>query len=668
MSDLPAPAADLRSAVGGNKRPPPRGTASYPRKRAVKACQVCRARRTKCDNAKPSCSFCIKVGATCIQSPVDLSSFDPASLKILDRLDDLEELLRSVSLEGSSSTAANKTRVVEASQSRLDVPQDDGQEPARLEDVIPQGPEDIAAWSIFAAFQEQSETVNAEKSPSAPPMPVFGCLDLDMEPGRINELLDNFFSYVHVKNPVLDETGTRNMILSTVGNGMDWSPESCLASLVCALGAIATPFGPSLNTVPGTPAYTSAQSFFAAAQQRIGMALCADDTLAAQCLFLSGVYMMCTFQPVRAWRFFLQALAACQQFSFLHPPSQQHQQHQQQCPVSSDQQTSLIPSPPATRGNYSPPYPLDTFQQAIYWSSWKSEREMRGGDIGSRLPDFSAPHQLPHLGLYPPFFPTPPPPRPETAGAPINSRLARERTSWYFYLAEISLRRLSARVAAEMVGLHNKATALGQSRVQFLAALAEAVPGHEEQAHEWIASLPTCLSFGEPAEEDDVCRFVLRGHAINLFELVYWPFLAFYLGCLDAGESFSTDGGPVLANVVRLAQQALDHHLMRLVVNRPGFRHRHHGTIPMMRSCSRSALMLVATASLLQREATAGRSTGTRMSYLRMPERWAAEVDGVIDLLAFWSTETQEFRQIHRVIEQAHARIRTAAAPGCFFS
>ncbi len=659
MADLPAPAAATKPAVGGNPRPPPRGTASYPRKRAVKACQVCRARRTKCDNAKPSCSFCLKVGATCIQSPVDLSSFDPASLKILERLDDLEELVRSVSLEGSSSTAVAKTRIVEVSP--LDAAPE-VQESVGFEAVIPQGPEDIASWSIFAAFQDGSETVHPLKSPSVVTSALsphaFGGLDLDMGPRRTNELLDNFFSYVHVKNPVLDETATRNMVLSTIGNGVDWSPESCLTSLVCALGAIATPFGPSISTIPGTPAYTSAQSFFAAAQQRIGMALCADDTLAAQCLFLSGVYMMCTFQPVRAWRFFLQALAACQQFSFLHLHSQQHHS------ASSDQQAS--PSPPPGRGTSSPPYPLDMLQQAIYWSSWKSEREMRGGDIGHRLPDFSAPHQAPHLGLYPPFFPTPPAPRPETAGAPTNSRLARERTSWYFYLAEISLRRLSARVAAEMVGLHKTAAALGQRRAQFLTALAEAVPGHEEQAHEWIASLPTCLSFDAPAEEDDVCRFVLRGHAINLFELVYWPFLAAYLGCVDAGEPYFGNGDPMLANMARLAQKALDHHHMRLVVNRPGYRHRHHGTIPMMRSCSRSALMLVATAKLLQREA--GRPISGEMSHLRMPEGWAAEVEEVVKLLAYWSSETHEFRQIHRVLEGAHASIQTAASRSCFFS
>ena len=58
-----------------NKRQTARGDASYPRKRANTACQVCRARKTKCDNRKPRCSFCERVGARCISSSsADLST------------------------------------------------------------------------------------------------------------------------------------------------------------------------------------------------------------------------------------------------------------------------------------------------------------------------------------------------------------------------------------------------------------------------------------------------------------------------------------------------------------------------------------------------------------------------------------------------------------------
>ncbi|KAL2424172.1 hypothetical protein ABEF95_011240 [Exophiala dermatitidis] len=67
-----------------------RGSSAYARKRAVIACQVCRARRTKCDQKKPTCSFCESIGAECVPDPPALSAFDPASVAIIERLDRLE--------------------------------------------------------------------------------------------------------------------------------------------------------------------------------------------------------------------------------------------------------------------------------------------------------------------------------------------------------------------------------------------------------------------------------------------------------------------------------------------------------------------------------------------------------------------------------------------------
>ena len=39
---------------------------SYPRKRAVRACQLCRTRKTKCNNIRPICGACNQIDATCI--------------------------------------------------------------------------------------------------------------------------------------------------------------------------------------------------------------------------------------------------------------------------------------------------------------------------------------------------------------------------------------------------------------------------------------------------------------------------------------------------------------------------------------------------------------------------------------------------------------------------
>ncbi|KAL2873489.1 hypothetical protein SGCOL_011332 [Colletotrichum sp. CLE4] len=608
-----------------NTRPAARGTAFYQRKRAVRACQVCRARRTKCDNLKPSCSFCLKVGATCIQSPVDLSSFDPASLKILERLDDLEEMMRLVTVDGLPS---NKTRVVEVPvEHRVEAP------PVgpliQMGMILPPGPEHVMSWAIFEELGNGIEAgdmalhVDHVSVAANSPMSLIGALDL--EPRRINNLLDNFFSYVHVKNPILDETVTRKMVSHTVLEGINWSAESCLSLLICALGSLATAFGPSQETMLGSAAHSDAQAFFQAAQKRLGILLSSDDIIAAQCLFLSGVYMMCVFQPVKAWRYFVQALASCQQFSFLTPEAQERYH-------------SSVES-----GHESQHYSIDTLQQAVYWSSWKSEREMRG-DL--YLPDFSLSDQ--ELAFYPPFFPTPPAPKAEVETA-TNPRLTRERTSWYFYLAEISLRRLASRTSAEMVGLQKQ----HPTRQAYLAAMAAAVPQYEEQAQEWINSLPPSLSFAEPPEEDDVCRFVLRGHAVNLYEVIYWPFSTAFLDAFGANPDFS--GKALTPSLEGLAKKGLENHLYRLAINRLGYRHRHHGTLPMMRSCSRSALALVAAALLTQ---SSGSEGGTFL-----PTGWYGAVGEAIDLLVFWECETREMELVRRVLEKAYGIFSVPSPP-----
>src|SRR5690349_13988687 len=77
--------------------------AAYPRQRAIRACKLCRTRRFKCDCKRPKCSACEKAGAECIQTHGDNAvALDPASLKILQRIDDLEGILRSLQLPGAS--------------------------------------------------------------------------------------------------------------------------------------------------------------------------------------------------------------------------------------------------------------------------------------------------------------------------------------------------------------------------------------------------------------------------------------------------------------------------------------------------------------------------------------------------------------------------------------
>ncbi|KAK7215832.1 hypothetical protein V2G26_003835 [Clonostachys chloroleuca] len=639
------PSADDVSTTGSRgtktgKRPAARGTAFYPRKRANTACQVCRARKTKCDSAIPSCSYCVSVGATCIQSPVDLSSFDPASIKILGRLDDLERILKDLpaavkenessprasaseqqSLSATSATPISATTypdpeplcawshanhgrafrpAQQASTSTATGPGDVG---LRICNVLPQRVDHILSWPMFRTEMEglDGEGVNAVanrgfKSWSGGTPSLLSLLESDA--GQINRLLDNFFAYVHGSNPILDEPSTRRLVKETIGDGLDWSSSSCLTLIICALGCIATPFGPSGVMRP--TAHTDSQVLFEASQKRIGSLLVKNDLTTAQCLFLSGVYMMYMFEPVYSWRFFLQALAICQTLPSI---------------VEARRLGSTPATPPASHelGN------RYTQEQAVYWSSWKSERELR---VELSLPDFES-RDL-GITLYPPFFPTPPISN-EDAFDKSEAEASRAREAWLFYLADISLRRLTSRMCSAMLDLERAAP----SNTEFLMALLKMIPDYEFQARQWRDNLPEELSLAGSIETDNINQFVLRGKMLNFFEIIYWPFVVGSLSRLFASI-------PVPPDFHDIVTRGLDTQLMQIRINETGFMYRHHGCFFMIRSCTRSALVLLAASKV----------------GAVVPMDWDLQVLKVARMQSYWEEEDVEARTWRCLIER----------------
>jgi hypothetical protein len=546
----------------------------------------------------------------------------------LDRLDDLERLLRTPSvatelvisqsppiqqvaqLGQPTSIFGNGNHVSDHPHLQVDAQQlDEGlaRRPSnqthssngRLEDdfpidsVLPTRIDHVLGWPVFDGTKTHGSPVY-RAPPDAISSPAGGAASLaalvDMESHRIYRLLDNFFLYIHCKNPILDESSARRMVGRAFLDGIDWSPASCLAMVICALGCIATPFGPSPETRIGSQAYSDSQVFFQAAQKRIGILLVRSDIVGAQCLFLSGIYMMMVFQPIYAWRFFSQALAACQHFPFLAK--------------AQDMSTEAALSPESIEMGRQ-----DTQEQAVYWSAWKSERELRGE---LSLPDFDIHHS--GSTLYPPFFPAPPVPPPESPGGP-DSEAQRSRASWLFYLAEISLRRLTSRLCSEVLNLRQRYL----SNRTFLDVLADMTPEYEAQAQEWSDSLPGELSIRSAIDEDGIARSVLRGKLINLYEMIYWPFVMASLSSLSSGRALKPQ-------YAELARRGLDTHMHQIRANEPGFFHRHHGGFFMIRACTRSALALVAAAKL-----------GSAM-----PPDWDEAVYKVIGMLAYWEEEDRD--------------------------
>ncbi|KAL4866441.1 hypothetical protein BDV12DRAFT_133173 [Aspergillus spectabilis] len=395
-----------------------------------------------------------------------------------------------------------------------------------------------------------------------------------------------------------------------------------------------------VGTGPGSARYANAQALFQAAQRRMGALMVStreeDDLLAPQCLLLAGLYMMCMLQPFLAWRFFTQALAACQRSAFL-----------QRMYTSDEHGDSIHTSQGAIAGR-------ESREQAVYWSAWKSERELRQC---FRLPDFPAAGETGHL--YPPLFPTPP--------ATVSDDLVgeqRQQSSWLFYLAEISLRRLMSRVRQEILALYSSTTAPmthpsarapvftseEEMNTAFLVQLAALVPEYEEKGRQWAASLPVELSLEAPTEHDDVCRFALRGHYADYREGIYWPFLAYRLGCyssvvdqallqpplqsttgsstteppLGSSPAYITSPPTTTSTTSHLAVKCLEIQILHINVNKPGFRHRHHGTIFLIGGCMRNALVLLASA----------------LTGLQVPRGWRDAVACIPDgLLGVWEGE-----------------------------
>lgn len=53
---------EKRARMGNDSPPQP----SSRKKRALTACEVCRARKTKCSNDRPKCRYCTESGSECV--------------------------------------------------------------------------------------------------------------------------------------------------------------------------------------------------------------------------------------------------------------------------------------------------------------------------------------------------------------------------------------------------------------------------------------------------------------------------------------------------------------------------------------------------------------------------------------------------------------------------
>jgi hypothetical protein len=146
-----------------------------------------------------------------------------------------------------------------------------------------------------------------------------------------------------------------------------------------------------------------------------------------------------------------------------------------------------------------------------------------------------------------------------------------------------------------------------------------------------LSSLPLALRLDTNESESNdhaALRFILNGHLLDCYEMMYWPFVVDAVhGKLDraAVESFARKGLVVCVERIRK--------------NESGFYHRHHGTWLMLRSCTRSALVLLAVARC------PGLST-------LLPMDWELSVYKVTSMLNHWKDESRDVLDRLHIIEK----------------
>lgn len=146
-----------------------------------------------------------------------------------------------------------------------------------------------------------------------------------------------------------------------------------------------------------------------------------------------------------------------------------------------------------------------------------------------------------------------------------------------------------------------------------------------------LRSLPKQLELGvaeSDNEQHEALRFILNGHLLDCQEAMYWQFVA------DAAHGRPRRG----LNAELFLHKGLKVCVDRIRQNRKGFYHRHHGTWLMLRSCARSAFVLLAA---------------ERCEDLApcLPMGWEEDVMDVARMLGLWKDESPDVCEMLNILE-----------------
>ncbi|QYT01305.1 Zn(2)-C6 fungal-type domain-containing protein [Trichoderma simmonsii] len=602
------------------------------RPRAPTACLVCRARKVKCSNGKPSCAGCARLGCECVypEPPKYALQSTPSSSSQSNSevLDALNEILR---------------RLPPVTESRPEV-QVAG--PASTSPHAFTAMGHVFEWPIFAmnksshgvAFGVLGTSQMQEISCGA--SPAFGMPRLDGE--EISALLTRFLRMVHIMNPILDCTTLMNYGRTIAELGPQWDSQTCLVLVAVALGAIADPFSSFADTVEtlsssssrqdGAQSRQRAESYYQSARRRFG--LLGISLTACHCHLLSGIYLLYTLRPIEAWNAFFQA-------SSLYTVYLKSQAAVRITNEPDSVDMDMLPDEHDCHDEL-----RECLEQRLYWSCIKSESEV--------CAEVELPKSALHTMDYPYQFPSPPTPKSVdglddsqyhgTSASSATTILSScpppteiqdfkelHESSWFNYLSEISLSRLSNSVDQAFY----MTPSASWTSMNLLDMITMAC-SFEEQIERWQETLPQPIAscFDKSLDLSTVSELQLAPwlRSANIKLRIYRPFLY----CLAHRRDKCW---PVDDAVRQLAQKAV------LLCLDPlfnfGLRHRDAGMWFRCRETACRALILICAGKvgLLQ-----------KMDL----ERHAQETLKVcLAHLRYWETEADDVRLARQALEKA---------------
>jgi hypothetical protein len=523
------------------------------------------------------------VGVACTYPDKEASTFDSASLCILDRLAVLESLLRKTDQAVSDLSvhpAAGSTRKVIHS----DEQPTEGTPLPWTSKSFPSlsrvSTDSVLAWPVFqdalsevpkCTFLDQhGDIVSSHLLLSAPRHPSpgpatsrqqLGLSHFSIDWENLQPYLDQYFRGANIKNPVLDRPDVQQLYESICERGPAWDCSTCLILVVCALGVLAPNWAYREPDTAALGAQSSphglralkelrmADRFYQAAQELLGIALVSSDLRSIQCLCLAGVYHMYRLDCATAIRMFHVAGNALQTF---------------QSTMGAE-----IPSTTLEGGG------MDAMQRLL-WTCAKSERELLAEiPIGTLA--------ITHFKQFERY---PQPPQTPTFGNTEENWQSVEEDSWYYYLAEIALRRIADDIIGTLYPVDQERDYHCASYpIEDLIPIAQEF---ERQLEGWHQSLPGPVSFPQSPEElGSEVRYFSRSRYYLVSELLHRPFLCHVIHNLTA---------TVNAEVLALANKGLCYARDYLLASNHG--HRHHGKwLQLRRELTSGCLLLAASRS-----------------------------------------------------------------------